>query len=96
MIRARREPAPGLEPAPLTHPATLLTVLAAAISILVSVSFAIFDPDLFQHLVVGKAIWLLHAVPSATSGRGRATACARCCPRGSSARCCGRSGPSAA
>jgi Flp pilus assembly protein TadD len=41
----------------------LAASLAAAISIVLSVSFEIFDPDLFQHLLVGKAIWLTHSVP---------------------------------
>jgi hypothetical protein len=49
--------------APLTHPAVAAAVLAAAASIVVSVSFQIFDPDLFQHLLVGKVIWATHGVP---------------------------------
>jgi hypothetical protein len=41
----------------------IAAALAAVISIVISTSFAIFDPDLFQHLVVGKVIWQTHGVP---------------------------------
>ena len=57
-------PAPSPSPAlPIGHPAVLVAALAAAISIVISTSFAIFDPDLFQHLLVGKVIWQTHGVP---------------------------------
>jgi tetratricopeptide (TPR) repeat protein len=41
----------------------IAAALAATISIVISTSFAIFDPDLFQHLLVGKVIWQTHGVP---------------------------------
>jgi hypothetical protein len=48
---------------PLAHPAVIAVALVAAAALVVSVSFAIFDPDLWEHLAVGRAIWALHAVP---------------------------------
>src|SRR5947209_5626682 len=54
------EPAPAL---PLTHLAFLITILVAAASIVVSASYRLHDADLWQLLVVGKAIWTRHAVP---------------------------------
>lgn len=41
----------------------LVAVIATAISVALSVSFEIVDPDLFQHLLVGKAIWQMRSVP---------------------------------
>lgn len=46
-----------------SHPAALATVVLAAFCALVSVTYPIFDTDLWQHLAVGKAIWTLHRVP---------------------------------
>jgi tetratricopeptide (TPR) repeat protein len=51
-------------PLPLTHPALIAAALVAAACIVVSVSFRIYDPDLWQHLAVGRAIWALHHVPT--------------------------------
>jgi hypothetical protein len=42
----------------------MAAALVAAACIAVSVSYRIYDPDLWQHLVVGKAIWQLHRVPT--------------------------------
>ena len=64
MKRPGREPLPAPNSPPLGHPAMLLAALAAAASIVISASFALFDPDLFQHLLVGKVIWQTHAVPT--------------------------------
>jgi tetratricopeptide (TPR) repeat protein len=61
--RARGESAPRAAPAPLTLPLVAAALVAAA-CITVSVSFRIADPDLWQNLVVGKAIWTLHGVPT--------------------------------
>src|SRR5439155_813618 len=65
---ARRPPPPAVgsvDPGlSLRHPALLLTAVAAAIGILLSVSFKISDPDIFQHLRVGRAIWESHSVPA--------------------------------
>jgi len=51
------------EPLPLRHPAFLIVIIAAAISLLLSTSQAIFDPDLYQHLLTGKVIWQEKSVP---------------------------------
>ncbi len=61
--RARAAPvsAPAL---PLTHPAMIIAALACVVSIVLSVSYQISDTDLWQLLVVGKAIWARHAVPT--------------------------------
>src|SRR5512135_3160820 len=58
--RARPAPGPAL---PLSHPATLAVALVAAAALVLSVSFALFDSDLWQHLAVGRAIWALREVP---------------------------------
>ena len=42
----------------------LLAALACAVSIVLSVSYQISDTDLWQLLVVGKAIWTRHAIPT--------------------------------
>jgi tetratricopeptide repeat protein len=41
----------------------LVAALAAAASVVISVTFAIYDPDLWQHLLVGRVIASTHAVP---------------------------------
>ncbi|HEY2954459.1 MAG TPA: hypothetical protein VGK89_04340, partial [Candidatus Eisenbacteria bacterium] len=51
-------------PIALRSPAMMAAALVAAVCIAVSVSYRIYDPDLWQHLVVGKAIWQLHRVPT--------------------------------
>src|SRR5262249_1872583 len=51
-------------PLPLTHPAVLLAIAAAAAAIVLSVSFRLADTDLWQLLVVGKATWSLHRIPT--------------------------------
>ncbi len=48
---------------PLRHPAWIFAVLAAAACAVIAVTFPIGDPDLWQHLAVGRAIWQLHEVP---------------------------------
>lgn len=58
----RAEPAPTPAP-PLTHPAHLLALGVAAVCVLVSVSFRLYDHDMWQHLVFGKAIAALGHVP---------------------------------
>src|SRR5215831_5954112 len=66
--RARREP-PAPRPAPVaerlawTSPALIAVALAAAVSTLISVTFRIDDPDLWQHLAVGRFVWTRHALP---------------------------------
>jgi hypothetical protein len=42
----------------------IAAALVAAACIAVSVTYKIFDPDIWQNLVVGKAVWQLHRVPT--------------------------------
>ena len=75
MARPRPRPAPAIvrktPPAPvamppglpLGHPALLVTLLVATACLVVSESFRFFEPDMWQHLLVGKAIWQSHSVP---------------------------------
>ncbi len=59
-------PAAAAAPTPpaLAHPALLATFAFAALVVLGSVSFPITDPDVWEHLAVGRAIWADHAVPT--------------------------------
>ncbi len=43
-------------------PLALVAVVAAA-CVIAAVTFRIYDPDLWQHLTVGRAIWQSHAIP---------------------------------
>src|SRR5262245_14374918 len=63
-LRTARTPANPAPPLPLTHPAVLLAIAAAAAAIVLSVSFRLADTDLWQLLVVGKATWSLHRIPT--------------------------------
>jgi tetratricopeptide (TPR) repeat protein len=55
----------ALSPAlPLRHPATPFVALVAAACVVVSMSFRLYDTDMWQHLAVGRAIWTLHAFPT--------------------------------
>jgi hypothetical protein len=58
----RPAPAP-VPPVPLGHPAHLFALALAIVVVLISTSSRIYDTDLWQHLLVGKAIWTLHRVP---------------------------------
>lgn len=58
----RREVAP-LPPLPLAHPAMLVAMLAGLVAVLLSVTTPLWDPDVWQHLLVGKVIWARHAIP---------------------------------
>src|SRR5258708_26298297 len=65
--RARREASrsPALAAAlDLRHPAFLIAALVAAACIALSVSFKLYDTDMWMHLAVGRAIWTLHQVPT--------------------------------
>lgn len=55
-------PAPGA--LPLRHPGVWIAALVAALSLVVSTSFPIGDPDVWQHLAVGRAIVSLGHVPA--------------------------------
>jgi len=41
-----------------------LAVVVATLCVVAAVTFPIHDPDLWQHLVVGKVIWQTHAIPT--------------------------------
>jgi len=41
----------------------LLSLAAVAATALLLVTYALFEPDFWQHLLVGKVIWQTHAVP---------------------------------
>src|SRR5262245_44584427 len=68
--RAASRPLPA-EPAPtpalatgvpsLGHPLVLVTALAC---LMATVTFKLNDPDFWQHLTVGRAIWQLKSVPA--------------------------------
>ncbi|HTO92173.1 MAG TPA: hypothetical protein VMJ70_13675 [Candidatus Sulfotelmatobacter sp.] len=59
-----RPAAPRLIPAlPWRSPALIAAALAAAASALISVTYRIDDPDLWQHLAVGRFVWTQHALP---------------------------------
>lgn len=48
----------------LTHPSYLTCAAVAVLCVIVSVTFRLFDTDLWQHLLVGSVIWNQHAVPT--------------------------------
>jgi hypothetical protein len=54
--------APTLE-VPPGHPAWILVALACVASVVLSAGYRLFDTDLWQLLVVGKAIWTQHSIP---------------------------------
>src|SRR5882762_2153096 len=56
-------PLPSAAPPSWRHPAVILATLVAAGCVLVSVSFVLFETDFWQHLLVGKVLWQMHAVP---------------------------------
>ncbi|HTM57728.1 MAG TPA: hypothetical protein VL123_04875 [Candidatus Udaeobacter sp.] len=51
-------------PPDLRHPAFLIAALVAAACIAVTVTFVLYDTDMWQHLAVGRAIYALHAFPT--------------------------------
>jgi len=54
-----------LAPAPAArHPGFLLATIVTAAGVALSVSFVLFDTDMWQHLGVGRAIWQLKAIPT--------------------------------
>jgi len=64
--KAERAAPPAVPPRPalvLAHPALLAAALVAAACIAFSVTYRIQDTDFWQHLLVGKAIWGMRAVP---------------------------------
>jgi hypothetical protein len=59
-----RPAGPPADPVPLSHPAAWLALVAATLAIAAIVSHKILDPDLWQHLRIGRAIWELKRVPA--------------------------------
>ncbi|MBI1797142.1 MAG: tetratricopeptide repeat protein [Candidatus Eisenbacteria bacterium] len=59
-----RPAAAAAPPVALGHPAMLLALAVTAVCVLVSVTFRLYDTDLWHHLLVGKVIWATHAVPT--------------------------------
>jgi hypothetical protein len=49
---------------PLHHPAWIAALAVATACTLVSVSFKLYEPDFWQHLLVGRVIWEQHRVPT--------------------------------
>ncbi len=56
-------PAPVPAPPPMTRSAFAVALVVAALAALAAVTTAFHDPDLWQHLVVGREIWRTHAIP---------------------------------
>lgn len=54
---------PGTPALSLGQPAFLLAALTAMACVCVSVSFRLYDYDIWHHLVVGKGIWQLRSIP---------------------------------
>jgi len=54
--------APG--PPGRAHPALWLAALAAAACVVISTGFPLWETDVWEHLLVGKAIWSLGRVPT--------------------------------
>ncbi len=61
---ARRGPAPAVALPVMTRGPYALAVAVAALCALAAVTYAIHDPDIWQHLVVGKTLWQSHAIPA--------------------------------
>ena len=61
--RATRHP-PHPPPPESKHKAHVAAALVAALCVVVAVTTPIDDPDLWQHLLVGKAIWTTHTIPA--------------------------------
>src|SRR6185503_3438197 len=49
---------------PLRHPTFVLAALIAAGCLVATLSYRLGDPDIWQHLAVGRALWMLHRVPA--------------------------------
>jgi hypothetical protein len=66
--RERSRPAASphrpLIPVALSHPGFLIAALVTVAALVASVTFRIFDFDLWQHLAVGRYIWTEHRIPT--------------------------------
>src|SRR6185436_8333602 len=47
----------------VTHPAMIVALLSVAAVLMICVTYILFEPDFWQHLLVGKAIWAMRTVP---------------------------------
>lgn len=54
-------PGPGL---PLAHPASLATLTLLAVFAAALVTHQLLDPDLWEHLAIGRVIWERRAIPA--------------------------------
>ena len=59
-----RRPTPAPETIALSNPAMSTALLVAFAGVVASVTYALFETDVWQHLLVGKAIWRLGHVPT--------------------------------
>lgn len=62
--RAAARAAEGAAPLPPLHPAALAALFVAALCVVVSVSYRLYEGDAWHHLLVGRVIWETHAVPT--------------------------------
>ncbi len=60
--RAAKRPAPPAA-RPVTRAQWAVVLAAAAVIAMLGVSYRIYDPDLWQHLAVGRSLWRSHAIP---------------------------------
>ncbi len=56
-------PVPALPPLAVTHPAWILVAAVAAAFCLIAVAYPLSTPDIWQHLLVGKVMWLQGRIP---------------------------------
>lgn len=61
---AARATASTAAPLPAAHPAVIAVAVVAALCALVTVTFRIFDTDIWQHFTVGRAIWQTRSIPT--------------------------------
>jgi tetratricopeptide (TPR) repeat protein len=61
--RSRPAATPPAAPLPLRHPAVLIAIAVAALCAVVSVSYRLYDTDLWLLLAHGRAITTLHRIP---------------------------------
>ncbi len=54
---------PPPPPVPPAHPAMVAALLAVAATLVVCVTYVLFEPDFWQHLRVGRAVWETRSVP---------------------------------
>ena len=48
----------------MTRGARAATLVVAALCVLAACTYAIHDPDIWQHLAVGKALWATKTIPT--------------------------------